>query len=232
MRATLGLRTVTMALAVGTVLGLASGTPRTAAQEGRETRWQSSLPLTFTSGASYNSEGTSVDINDDLGWGFSFGYNVNPIFLVGMDITWLSANYDADIATDSAPGDGIADTTIGVSGTLDAANLQFFGQYNILKGRVTPFLRASLGWTWIDSNIPSGPAQGACWWDPWWGYVCNTWQPTFEDTAFAYGAAAGVRGELTERFFVEGSYNVLWVDFDRAGTQDLDGFRLNMGWTF
>ena len=85
----------------------------------------------------------------------------------------------------------------------------------------------------IDSNIPSGPATGTCWWDPWWGYVCNTWQPTYEDTAFAYGAAAGLRAELgAGKFFLEGSYNMLWVDFDKAGTQDFDGVRLNIGWLF
>jgi hypothetical protein len=232
MRARHGRGTVTMVLALGTVLGLIVLAPRaTAGESERPMKWQMSIPMTFTSGASYTSQETSVKINDDLGWGFGFGYHLNKRFMVGMDLTWLSANYDANVAVD-IDGDGIQDDSVDIGGTLDAANMQFVGQYNILGGRVTPFLRASLGWTWIDSNIPSGPTQGVCWWDPWWGYVCDTWQPTFEDTAFAYGAAVGVRGELTDRFFVEGSYNVLWVDFDRAGTQNLDGFRLNLGWTF
>jgi len=233
MRARYGRRTMTMALALGTVLGLVIAVPRAdAADDDREGRWQTSIPITFTSGGSWDSgDGTKVHVNDDLGWGFGFGYHIDKRFMVGVDMTWLSANYDATIATDNN-ADQIPDTTVDIGGTLDAANLQFVGQYNILPGRVTPFLRASLGWTWIDSNIPSGPAQGACWWDPWYGYICNTWQPTFEDTAFAYGAAVGVRGELTPRFFIEGSYSVLWVDFNRAGNQSFDGFRLNAGWTF
>jgi hypothetical protein len=234
MRARHGRRTVTMVLALGTVLGLVLLAPRAAAGESeRPMRWQTSIPITFTSGADYSSdEGTGVKVHDDLGWGFGFGYHLNKMFMVGVDLTWLNANYNATLQRDDND-DQIPDgTTIDVAGTLDAANMQFVGQYNILGGRVTPFLRASLGWTWIDSNIPSGPTQGVCWWDPWWGYICDTWQPTFEDTTFAYGAAVGVRGELTERFFIEGSYNVLWVDFDRAGTQSLDGFRLNAGWVF
>jgi len=233
MRAKAGRRTLTMVLALGTILGLASWVPRVAAAESeRAMRWQSSIPITFTSGASFDADaGTSVDVNDDLGWGFGFGYHLNDRFMVGADFTWLSANYNASVATDNN-SDQIPDATVDIGGTLDAANFQLVGQYNILKGRITPFLRASLGWTWVDSNIPAGPTQGVCWWDPWWGYVCNTWQPTFEDTSFAYGAAAGLRAELTDRFFLEGSYNVLWVDFDKAGTQAQDGVRVNFGWVF
>jgi hypothetical protein len=232
MHATRSGKTVTMTLALGTVLALAVQVPRVAAQDNREGRWQTSIPITFTSGASYDSQGgTKVDVNDDLGWGFGFGYHLNKRFMVGVDFTWLSANYNASIATD-INNDQVPDSFSTVSGTLDAANLQFVGQYNILPGRVTPFLRANFGWTWVDSNIPSGPATGTCWWDPWFGYVCNTWQPTFQSTDFAYGAAVGVRGELTDRFFVEGSYNVLWIDFNKAGTQSLDGFRMNVGWVF
>jgi hypothetical protein len=107
-----------------------------------------------------------------------------------------------------------------------------FGQYNILKGRVTPFLRASFGWTWVDSNIPSGPPVGGCWWDPWYGYICTSSQPTYASTDFAYGAAAGVRGEIGHAVYLEASYNVLWVDTNRAGTQSMDGARVTFGWMF
>lgn len=232
MRARHGSRTVTTVLALATVLGLVIWIPRTSAAESdRGMHWQGSIPITFTSGASFSQDGTSVDVHDDLGWGFGFGYHLDNRFEVGVDFTWLSANYDASIATD-INNDQVPDSNATVSGTLDAANLQMFGQWNILHGRVTPFLRASLGWTWVDSNIPSGPATGTCWWDPWYGYICNTWQPTFQDTAFAYGAAAGVRGELTDKFFIEGSYSVLWVDLNRAGNQSFDGVRLNAGWVF
>jgi opacity protein-like surface antigen len=104
--------------------------------------------------------------------------------------------------------------------------------FEYLDGPITPYVMGMIGYSFIDTNIPNGPTQGTCWWDPWYGYICNTWQPTFQDTAFAYGAAVGVRGELTEKFFIEGSYNLLWVDLDRAGNQSFDGVRLNAGWVF
>ena len=229
-----GRRTTTMLLALASIMILASAVTNAAAanESEREGHWQFSVPITFTSGSSYDSqEGTSINVSDDLGWGFSFGYNLNKHLMFGTDFTWLSANYNAHIATDNN-GDQIPDTTVDLAGTLDASNLQFFAQYNIMSGHITPFIRGSLGWAWIDSNIPSGPATGTCWWDPWYGYICNTWQPTFSDSSFAYGVGAGVRAELGPRFFLEASYNILWIDFDKAGTQDFDGVRLNMGWTF
>jgi len=223
---------VMMVLSLGTILGIAAWVPPAAAAESdRALKWQVSVPITFTSGASYDSKESSFKLNDDLGWGFGFGYHLNPHFMVGSDFTWLTANYEAKVATDF-DGDHVPDDSVSVSGTLEAATLQFVGQYNFLTGRITPFVRGSFGWTWVDSNIPSGPTQGVCWWDPWYGYICDTWQPTFEETAFSYGAAAGVRAEMTERFFIEGSYNVLWIDFDKAGSQSFDGFRVNFGWTF
>jgi outer membrane protein with beta-barrel domain len=232
MRERHGLSRPTMILALGTILGMVLLTPwANAADSQRAGRSQFSFPIVFTSGSSYDSDFSSVDINDDVGWGIGFGWNVSEKVTVGGDFTWLDANYNVFVATDF-DGDQISDDSIEVSGTLDATNFQMFAQYNILPSRITPFVRGSFGWTWIDSNIPNGPAQGACWWDPWWGYVCDTWQSTFSDTSFAYGAGAGIRAELGPSAFVEASYNILWIDFDKAGSQDFDGVRANIGWLF
>ena len=111
--------------------------------------------------------------------------------------------------------------------------MQFFGQWNILKGKITPFLKASFGWTWVDSNIPSGPATGTCWWDPWWGYVCTTFQDTKSLDGFTYGFDAGARYNFSDTIAVRASYRMMWVDLSNAsGTPDVDGFRLGLNWRF
>ena len=203
-----------------------------AADSERAKKWQASIPVTFTSSSTVESlGGTSFTLDSDVGWGISFGYNVNDRFLVGADITWIGASYDAGIGTD-LNGDRVPDQIVPVAGTLDVANLQFLGQCNFLDRAVTPFLRGSVGWSWVDSNIPVGPSVGACWFDPFHGYVCGAWQPTAEATELAFGAALGVRADIKSKFFVEASYSVLFVDFSNAETASFDGVRLNLGWSF
>src|SRR5262249_38657361 len=146
------MRFIPLALVLATVLGVALSAPSVgAADSDRAMKWQMTVPITFTSGATIDGEqGTSFDVSDDIGWGFGFGYNLNPHLMFGVDFTWISANYNVTLAKDDPPANGIPDGTTTVSGTLDAGNLQLVAQYNIMKGRFTPFVRGSLGWTWID----------------------------------------------------------------------------------
>src|SRR5262249_48222831 len=125
MRATDSRRMTMMLVALGTVLGIALGIPAAAAgASDRAGHWQMTIPMTFTSGASYSGDGgTTVDVDNDLGWGFGFGYHLNPKLFLGVDFTWLNANYNAHVLTDSN-NNGVPDGSVDVSGTLDAANTQ------------------------------------------------------------------------------------------------------------
>jgi opacity protein-like surface antigen len=233
MRALFRHGTAQSAAILATILGMVVWAPgTTAADAERGRKWQFSFPVTFTSGSTVDGlDGTRTEVNDDLGWGLGFGYHFNEHFLLGADVTWINANFDSNVATD-LNGDQVPDELLSVSGSFDATTLNLYGQYNFLKSSVTPFVRVGLGWSWIDSNIPAGPVEGVCWWHPYYGYICDSWQPTYGATEFSYGGAVGVRADVMNKFVVEASYNVLWVDFARSNTGQFDGFRLNLGWTF
>jgi len=221
-------------LALFAAVCLVSGTSSVdAADSDRGEKWQFYLPITYFSGEKLDGQnGSSVDLSNDVGWGFGFGYNFNERWMVGFEVTWLSAHYDAVIPVDNNPPDGISDGSVTLGGTLDSSSLQFVGQFNFLEKTFTPFIRASLGTTYTDSNIPSGPPTGTCWWSPWYGYICNQWQPTYNKNSFSYGGAIGVRGDISDTFYLELSYNQLWIDFDRVSTPSFSGGRLNIGWIF
>jgi opacity protein-like surface antigen len=192
-------------------------------------KWQFNVPLSFTNGGRIDGEGgTFLEVSDDVGFGFGFGYHFNQRFMLGFESNWVRASYTAAIEfddNDDEDPDGI--TRIG--GKLDAATFAAVGQFNVLeRSRFTPFVQGRLRWTYTDSNIPSAPPQGGCWWDPWWGYICDTWQPTFSSWEFSYGGGIGLRAQLSPTFFLEGSYNALWVNYDQS-TPRSDGFRLNIG---
>jgi opacity protein-like surface antigen len=202
------------------------------AQTRRAERWQFSVPISFTFSQSVGGEGGSfVDVNNDVGWGFAFGYHFSEKFYLGGEATWIRAGYDATITIDD-DGDENSDGTTVLGGTLDASSLQAVGQFNFLEGSVlTPFVRANLGMTYTDSNIASGPPQGTCWWHPWWGYICDTWRPTYDRTSFSFGGGAGVRADVSRSFFLELSFNGLWIDLANE-TPLFDGIRMNVGWIF
>jgi hypothetical protein len=205
--------------------------PAIAADSNREETWQFYIPITYVSSEKfYGQSGTFVELNDDIGFGVAVGYNFNERWYLGGEITWMDMSYNAEVAIDD--GDGIPDDLVRVSGNLDSNSLQVSGQYNFLEKSFTPFIRASLGSTYTDSNIATGPPQGVCWWHPWWGYICDVWQPTYDKYTFSYGAGIGLRGDLTDTFFIEGSYNQLWVDTDNADTLSFAGIRVNVGWNY
>ncbi len=99
------------------------------------------------------------------------GYNFSDNLATNFGLQWAGVGYDAVVFPEDS---GV--TTI--SGSYDACTLSANLIYNFTDNQLTPYVGAGIGWTWIDTNIPSGPPSTGCWWDPWWGYVCYTTYPT------------------------------------------------------
>jgi opacity protein-like surface antigen len=167
-----------------------------------------------------------VDINGDLGFLFGFGYNFNEKLALDFEIAWNSVSYTGTRVRDTG-------ATEQFGGRLDASSTRFNLTYNVMAQRFTPFITANVGWAWIDSNIPSGPTTGACWWDPWYGYVCSGYQPSYTSSDFTYGTSLGLRFDLTNGLFLRGSAGKQWIDISSASsTPDFTNYRLDIGFMF
>lgn len=165
----------------------------------RAEQWEFYIPLNYVSSETHGADGgTTVALDSDLGVGFGFAYNFNENFSLAFDLSFISIDFDANVATDD-----MSVPFVRVTGDLDSSTFQVRGQYNFMARTFTPFIRAGLGSTYIDSNIPDGPPTTGCWWHPWWGYICSTWQPTHDDTVFSYSAGVGLRWELTDTFYTD-----------------------------
>jgi hypothetical protein len=118
------------------------------------------------------------------------------------------------------------------SGVLDTATVALNLSYYFLDGPLTPFVLGGIGWTFVDSNIPSGPPEGVCWWDPWYGNVCTYYQNTYTKDYFSYNVGIGGRWDVFPGFFLRGSVGWQWVDLGKAGITDFMGGRLDLGYMF
>jgi len=193
----------------------------------RANKWDLSFNLIgLESESTSGPDGAGAKIDSEVGWGFGFAYNLNKNFALGFDFSFVEPRYNATLVDE----DG--DVT-NVSTRLTASTGQFKGIWNILDGPITPFVEAGLGWTYLDSNITSGPPVTGCWWDPWWGYICSTYWNTYSDTSFSYGGGLGLRWDVTSSFFLKASYDLLKVDLgSSAGDLNLNNWKIDIGTSF
>lgn len=172
--------------------------------------------------------GSTIDSDDDLGFAFGMGYNIDDHWLVGGELNWSNVDYKGVLKSASSPG-----ATSKLSGEYETFALSANLTYHFIDGPLTPYVSANLGYTWVDSNIADGPPQTGCWWDPWWGYICDTWVDTKSAESLSYGLGAGVRWEFSRGGFLRASYNQRWLDFDEAsGTPNFGGVFLDIGSKF
>ncbi len=206
-------------VAVGLLAGaLVPPSPAQAQGSPRAGTWEFLLPVTYSPSTNFTGQGgASADLNSDMGMGLGFGYNLNNHLQLGGTITWSSRSYNATLVDTNG-------TTRRASGTLDSSTLALNATYYFLQSGFTPFVTGGVGSTFIDTNIPAGAGATQCWYDPWYGYICNT--DTKTQTAFSYSGGVGFRLALSRAFSMQASYNRLWIDYSR-GKPEIDGWKLD-----
>ena len=189
----------------------------------RAGKWDFTLQPQYVDSKSFaGGNGSRANIADDWGFGFGFAYNFSNHLALGGELTWNDAGYRATIT----PGPGNAGSPASLAGTLETSTLRVNGTWNLLATNFTPFVTGGIGATWVDTNIPTGPAQ--CWVDPWWGTYCDV--PTRADTHFSYNAGAGLRWDVNRDFFLRAVYTRQWIDIGGgAGSPAFDQFRIDFG---
>lgn len=207
-------------------IGLVGATHEVQAQASREGHWEATIQLLNTGSEKSNGEnGSSLDIDSAIGIGAGVHYNFTENLAAGFDMSWARPDYKATFATEE---EGL----VTVKHELSVFNGQFNGTWNLLDGPITPYLQAGLGWTYVDSNISDGPPVTGCWWDPWWGYVCQNFYSTYNETNFSWGYGIGIRWEFSNTMFVKASYNQFEVDTDEGADPSIESFKIELGWMF
>ena len=199
------------------------------AQAGRANTYEFTLQVPYAYEETIDfSGGARIKTNSDAGFGFSAGYNYSHNFNLRANFNWNSTSYEATRVIDAAEP---TEETYG--GVLDSFSATLAGDYYFGNGALQPFVSASLGWSTFDSNVASGPTEGVCWWDPWWGYICDYYQPTYNTDSWTYGVGAGLRFDISENLFLRGGYYERWIDLDNAsGNPSIGTLALEFGFMY
>ncbi len=190
--------------------------------------WQTRLGINYmpTTNTGFDG-GSTVEFNTSTGFLVGIGYELSQHFEVGANFTYDERDYEARLAGDD-PGE-----VFPVTGSLESMGVMFDATYYFMTGRFTPFITTGIGWNFVDTNIPTEPPQVGCWWNPWYGYICEGFQDTKNVDGFAYQLGAGMRYRLSPSLSLSGSYEMSWLDFPKAqGTPTFDGFQLILNWGF
>jgi opacity protein-like surface antigen len=184
----------------------------------------------FTPGRNQSFEGgSSLRTDTGLGLNLGFAHDFNRQWQGGGEITWSNTDYRATVAPGPSNPNGASE----IRGTIESWTLRFFGTYNFTTTALKPFVSGGAGWTYVDTNIPTGLPQNVCWWYPWYGYVCSSYLPTAATTKFSYNGALGLRYDFPGNSFVRGMVNLQWVDFGGASGSDYwTQYRIDFGWRF
>ena len=210
------------AISVLAVLGSLVAT--SAQAQSREEGWEVGAQLIYQDSQDLEfAGGTTAEFDSDIGLAVTFGYRLNAHFEVEFGLDWNSVDYDVNVVS-ATPAFNFA-----ARGDLESFTPHVDAKFNLMKGPFTPYVSGGVGWAFIDTNIPDGPPQNACWFDPWYGYVCDTWQSTRTTDEVTYHLGVGVRWDISDSHMVRLSYEKHWLDISTAnGTPDLDQLKLGL----
>jgi opacity protein-like surface antigen len=159
-----------------------------------------------------------MQIKDTDVYGIGFGFGINEKLNINGEIGFGSPQYRMTWGPYEIKG----------TGSLFTSRLNL--DYNILSTQFTPVITAGVGYQYFDSGVPSDDPEYVCWWDPWWGYVCDGYIDTHTASEFTYNLGAGFRWDVTDGFFIKALYDVTWMSVGASGTEAFPEYQVQLGW--
>jgi len=191
---------------------------------GRDTGWEFGGELIYQDSAEFGgSNGSSGELDSDLGVALTFAYRFSSKLELSFGLDWNNIDYKATIVGAQPPLTGLVAS---IDGELEAFTPRVGVNFNFIDGPITPYVSGNIGYAFVDTNIPDGLPQTGCWWDPWYGQICGTWQDTKTKDSFVYGLGVGVRWDVNDAWSVRFGYEKRWVDADSS--VDLDQIKLGV----
>ena len=207
------------------VLMVLMGLPLAAQGQTRSEQYDFGFKVNYLSSMDIKGEnGSKVNLTDDVGYGFLFGYNYTEHLNFSFEFSYNQPGYTATVVSDE-----VISREFTTRDKLDIFTSQFNTTYHFTQNVITPFISAGLGWSYMDSNVPTGSYDEFCVWDPWYGYACSGVQETYDAINFSYSASAGFRWDIDRKTYASASYTNVWYNFDHAKTLSSESFQIQIG---
>ena len=191
-----------------------------AGAQSRGAGWEFGADLIYVNSSDVDFDGgTTAEFDSDIGLSLLAGYRFSDHLEVQFGVDWSSQDYDVSFQSATVPG-----LTFEARGEIEQFTPFARGIINFVDGPLTPYAIGGIGYSFIDTNIPDGPPQVGCWWDPWYGEICTTYQSTATTESFTYNLGLGVRWDLSTGYSLRLGYEKHWYDLDN-GYADFDQFK-------
>jgi hypothetical protein len=176
--------------------------------------------------------GAKAEVDGGFGLGFGFGYNFSDYLEGGILFSSIRADYTGYYKDENGADQKMRET-------LYTSGINLIGTYNILRGNITPFISANIGWTYTNTGISNGEYYSSPCYPYYPGYPGYPYYPggcvfegTHDDNSFNYGAAIGMRFDFRRGFFMKGSYGINVVDYSSTSDGKYGIFQLTLGSRF
>jgi len=189
----------------------------------RSGKWDVTFQLITNESKTFSGEaGSSLSIRQRTGFGLGVYKNFNQHLALGVDFAFSSPRYTATLQP-SDPND----EAVVIDHRANFVTGQLRGTWNILKGNLTPYVDVGGGFTFVDSNVVDSEVPPTCWWDPWYGTICNT--SSYNDTNFSYSGSLGMRWDAGRSVVLKLSYGTLFIDTGASSTPNLNSLKFEIG---
>jgi opacity protein-like surface antigen len=191
------------------------------------TGWEAGLDVVYQASKTLHFDGgTNADLDSDTGLSVTFGYRYSAHLEYQFALDWSDVDYKANLVT--GPG-----SSVSAEGSYQAFTPRANVQFNFVDQPLTPYVMGGIGYSFIDTNIPNGRPVSGCWWDPWYGYICGSAQPTKSVNGFAFQVGVGARWDVSDYVSLRLAYERHWVDLGSSGgTPYLDQGKLGISYRF
>lgn len=164
---------------------------------------------------------------DDTGLGgFGLAYHFSEFFSIRGDFMFGNATFSGNLPVETGGTIAVKQDAFIQTGRLNV-------DYNIINRRLTPFVTAGIGYQYLETELHNAPSQTVCWWDPWWGWSCQTTKPSAWETDFTWNAGVGFRWNITDNLVVKAMGGGNWLEYGHTKgiTTQIEGI-FSIGWTF